>query len=673
VARRARPWFRLPLAGKLTLVATATSALPLTILAAILGWSDAVNMRGRIVNDTRVLVDMIGASSPATLLFGDAKAAAETVKSAGVSEHVITAALILPNGEVLARYDRHQRRNAVVAPIDAEALLQRGQWHAFRDDSLVMTSPIVFDNAVVGAAYVELSLDDLWARRRSLTRTMALTLTGTLALAGLIGWWLQRIVSRPLLRLTAITKAVTRQHTYDLRAAKTTDDEIGELVVGFNEMLDDLQRRDVTLEQHRQELERTVESRTAELKASVERFKMLVESTRAVPWEIDGSGFRFSYISPQATNVFGYSSDRLVREMSFLDLVHPDDRDGVARQLAALQQAGAGPELDIDCRVITARDGVLDVHSVVGGPGGSDGSAAVLRGITVDVTRHKKLEFELRQAQKLESVGRLAAGVAHEINTPVQFVSDSVHFLRDAMQSLLELATIYRKFRAELGDRPPAPGAMAIVDRAEEDADLEYLMEHVPKALDRSLEGLNRVAVIVRSMKEFAHPDQREMSVVDLNKAIQSTLIIARNEYKYVADVETDLGDVPMVRCHGGDINQALLNIIVNAAHAIGDVVGQSGTKGRIAVRTRREDDHVAISIADTGPGIPEDVRELVFDPFFTTKGVGRGTGQGLAITRSIVCDKHKGDLSFETRMGLGTTFTIRLPIDGYVEAEHAA
>jgi len=169
----------------------------------------------------------------------------------------------------------------------------------------------------------------------------------------------------------------------------------------------------------------------------------------------------------------------------------------------------------------------------------------------------------------------------------------------------------------------------------------------------------------VRSMKEFAHPDQKEMIAVDLNQAINSTLVIARNEYKYLADVETDLGELPLVICHGGDVNQVILNIVVNAAHAIGDVLHGTDGRGRIKVQTRRDGASVEIRISDTGGGIPEAIRSRIFEPFFTTKEVGRGTGQGLAIARAVILERHGGDLTFETEAGRGTTFIIRLPIDG--------
>jgi signal transduction histidine kinase len=192
-------------------------------------------------------------------------------------------------------------------------------------------------------------------------------------------------------------------------------------------------------------------------------------------------------------------------------------------------------------------------------------------------------------------------------------------------------------------------------------------------ALDRARDGLGRVAAIVRSMKEFAHPDRKEMAQVDINQAVSSTLVIASNEYKYVAEVETDFSTLPPVNCFAGEINQVVLNLIVNAAHAISDVVKGTANKGKIRVATRVLGDQVEIAITDTGKGIPVDVRSRIFDPFFTTKEVGKGTGQGLAIARSVIVDKHGGTLHFETEVGQGTSFYIRLLIAGPEGASVAA
>ncbi|MBL8951812.1 MAG: HAMP domain-containing histidine kinase [Myxococcaceae bacterium] len=263
-------------------------------------------------------------------------------------------------------------------------------------------------------------------------------------------------------------------------------------------------------------------------------------------------------------------------------------------------------------------------------------------------------EAELRQAQKLESVGRLAAGVAHEINTPAQFVHDSVEFLGRGVGALTTLLETYQ------ASTPKTP---ALVE-AEAAADAEFLLENLPDAIERSRQGIDRINVIVRSMKDFAHPDRTEMHAVDLNRAVASTLVVAASEYRLVADLETDFGALPPVVCHGGEVNQVVLNLVVNAAHAIADVAKAGGQpRGKISVRTRHEDGQAVVWVGDTGGGVPEAIRDRIFDPFFTTKEVGRGTGQGLAIASAVVA-RHGGALTFESELGRGTTFCVRLPVE---------
>jgi signal transduction histidine kinase len=277
----------------------------------------------------------------------------------------------------------------------------------------------------------------------------------------------------------------------------------------------------------------------------------------------------------------------------------------------------------------------------------------------------QRLEIELARAQKLESVGQLAAGIAHEINTPVQFVGDSLYFLKDAAETLRP----YTERMSALRDRSQRGELRAsdwdALDALKAELDIDYLLENMPKAADCALEGVNRVGSIVRAMKSFAHPDQPDQTNVLLDEAIRNTLIVARNEIKYVADVQTDLGEVPPVRCFAGDVNQLLINILVNASHSIEDVVRGTGERGRITVTLERDGEEAVIAIADTGTGIPEAIRERIFDPYFTTKELGRGMGQGLAIAHNIVVKRHGGSLRFDTKEGVGTTFFIRLPIDG--------
>jgi signal transduction histidine kinase len=282
-----------------------------------------------------------------------------------------------------------------------------------------------------------------------------------------------------------------------------------------------------------------------------------------------------------------------------------------------------------------------------------------------DITERKALEFRLSQSQRMEGVGRLAAGVAHEINTPIQFVGDNTRFLETAFGDLHRLIQSYQALHDGAKAGAVTPALLDEVARAEEETDVGYLVAEIPQAVAQTLDGVTRVATIVQALKEFAHPDEKEMVPTDLNKGLQSTLSVARNEIKYVADVETEFGDLPLVVCQPGELNQVFLNLLVNAAHAIADVVRDSDTRGVIRVRTAREGDMALVAISDTGSGIPEACRAQIFDPFFTTKEVGRGTGQGLSIAHAVVVDKHGGSLTFDTEVGRGTTFFVRLPIKG--------
>jgi len=272
-----------------------------------------------------------------------------------------------------------------------------------------------------------------------------------------------------------------------------------------------------------------------------------------------------------------------------------------------------------------------------------------------------KLEKELQQAQKLKSIGTLAAGIAHEINTPIQFINDNTLFLSEGINNLIVLINTYKNLLNECGLSEKATNAI----KKGQEADLEYFKKEIPKAITQTQEGLDHVTKIVNAMKSFSHMDTEEKTVADINKAIESTVTVSRNEWKYVADVKTDLAPgLPLVSCFLGDINQAVMNLIVNAAHAISDAVGDKG-KGLITINTRRNSDNVVITVADTGTGIPEDIQDKVFDHFFTTKYVGKGTGQGLSMAYATVVEKHGGKLTFETEMGKGTTFVIELPISG--------
>ena len=289
------------------------------------------------------------------------------------------------------------------------------------------------------------------------------------------------------------------------------------------------------------------------------------------------------------------------------------------------------------------------------------GDAGLFVTLGLDLTDRKRLELELFNARKLESVGQLASGIAHELNTPIQFVYDNTFFLVEAFEDLAACVRAYRTALDAAHD-----GCLREVDRAaitvaEEKADLDFLFGEIPDALARVKDGAERVARIVRAMKAFAHPRQGR-EAVDLNHELDTTLIVARNEYKYVADVEFERGDIPPLVCDAGLLNQVFLNLIVNAAHAIED---KKQGRGLLRIRTSLEGPDIVVAFADNGVGIPREIRDRIFDPFFTTKVVGRGSGQGLSLAYQVIVDQHRGRIEVDSEVGNGTTFRLRLPVAG--------
>lgn len=298
-----------------------------------------------------------------------------------------------------------------------------------------------------------------------------------------------------------------------------------------------------------------------------------------------------------------------------------------------------------------------------------DGNSFVLQTF-IDITARKKieennrnLESELHQARKLEAIGTLSAGIAHEINTPVQFVNDYVSFFGKVITRLFKLIDNYKETISK-----KTPEYVELFNSFDKEINIDFLRKETPDAIANSKEGLERISSIVKAMRDFSHAGVEGQKVYsDINKAIESTVTITKNEWKYVAEVKTELSpDLPQVLCFLGDIKQVILNIIVNAAHAIKEKIGDEiSEKGLITIETKVEDDDmVLISVSDTGCGIRPEDQPKVFDQFFTTKEVGKGTGQGLSIGYAIVVQKHKGRIDFETVEGKGTTFFIRIPIN---------
>ncbi|BDU77758.1 PAS domain S-box protein [Mesoterricola sediminis] len=366
------------------------------------------------------------------------------------------------------------------------------------------------------------------------------------------------------------------------------------------------------------------------------------------------------WANPRCGELLGLPMEAIVGQTT--RVLYPDDTAYQAQAPALYAALERGEPTD-DTWETARKDGTRFWCRVVGralDPTQPDeGSVWMFEDITPRVAADQKrlrLEVQLRQAQKLEAIGQLAAGIAHEINTPSQYVGDNLKFLTDAFRDVLDA---FEAAEAALAGTLDPAEARRVID----EADVAYLGTEIPRALEQSTEGIARVSRIVRAMKDFSHPGGEAMVQVDLNRSIESTVTVSRHEWKYVADLVLDLDPgLPPVLCHPGEINQAVLNLVVNAAHAIADAV-PAGAKGTITVSTALEGDMAAIRVRDTGTGIPKAVQARIFDPFFTTKEVGRGTGQGLAIVHSVAVERHGGSVAFETEPGAGSTFILRIPL----------
>jgi PAS domain S-box-containing protein len=388
------------------------------------------------------------------------------------------------------------------------------------------------------------------------------------------------------------------------------------------------------------------------LKASSERNRTLIENTSAVPWELDGDG-RIIYLAPQMRTIFHIPAEVASAPATFAELLHTEDR---AAFLQFIRRAAASEaEPYFDCRIVASNHPTQHVRSFVTRQSEVKNPLSIC-GISLDITQQKNLELELMRAQKLESIGQLSAGIAHEINTPAQFIGDNIRFVQESLTSILGLA------RHAAAQADPA-GKI----------DLDYLEQELPKAIGESLEGVKHISKIVAAMKEFASPGT-EKAPYDLNRAIGTTITVARNEWSSVADIKTDLDpNLPNVPVIPGDFNQVILNILVNAAQAVRAAVADTpGARGTITVSTRRRRDCAEICIRDTGVGIPENIRGRIFDPFFTTRALGQGLGQGLAVAHDVIVNRHHGAISVESEEAAGATFTLRLPLEAVPESASA-
>jgi two-component system, NtrC family, sensor kinase len=431
-----------------------------------------------------------------------------------------------------------------------------------------------------------------------------------------------------------------------------------------------IQRRFERERAARKAAESLLEQKSRELYEANQQLAKLAEQTKAIfdtaaegiiAYDMHGTIHAFN---ASATRIFqvdqaigknirtffaqGESSDDALFPNCPTDASHDHSMEGETCNLAAVELVGKRKNTTFPAEAATSRN--------------TCGNTTLFTMLLRDLTVRKKLEARLSQAQKMESVGQLAAGIAHEINTPIQFVGDNIKFLEESFGSLARLIDSYDQLANAVRNGKPTDALLANVKEEIEAADVRFLREECPTAIRQSLDGIQRVAKIVRALKDFSQPSNDQRTSVDINQAIENTLTVLANQIRDIATVEAELDwNLQPVVCLPGQINQCLLNIITNAIEAMEDHC--SPKNGKLRIATRAHDDSVVISFDDNGPGIPNEIIGRIFEPFFSTKEVGRGTGQGLSFVYDVVVGKHGGTIQAQSSPGNGTTIVVTIPI----------
>ncbi|WP_428717582.1 ATP-binding protein [Undibacterium curvum] len=402
------------------------------------------------------------------------------------------------------------------------------------------------------------------------------------------------------------------------------------------------------------------------------RLKYLIDNTPAIIYSSVPTGdFKMTYVSSNAQRILGYDSAMMVSDPNFwFDHIHPEDVPQIFSSLAMLFSEG---ERTYEYRFKNSNGHYIWMHDMLRLIRDEAGNPLEVVGSLTDISERKAMEESLQkkgeeqkqlihklqeaqdqlmQSEKMASVGQLAAGIAHEINNPIGFVNSNMGSLQGYVEKLFEVLGQYEQL---ILHPQAAQSAVARVNAIKKEADLEFLQEDVEDLVRESMDGLKRVRDIVQSLKDFSHVGETDWQEADIHHGIDSTLNIVINEIKYKATVIKEYGNLPNVRCVISQINQVVMNLLVNASHAIKD-------KGNITINTGCKDDWIWIRISDTGSGIPPEIMTRIFEPFFTTKPIGSGTGLGLSLSYGII-KKHNGRIEVKSELGLGTSFTIHLPL----------
>ena len=589
-------------------------------------------------------------------------------------EGTAEAAVITRSGTIVASSGQAERAGRHITDVYEEhrhilASIQSGnQYIGVQQGRLFVVSPLQFDESSCDWAIV------LTVPVASLTKNITIlmwkqiaifvSIMAVMTVLSMLG--ARKILTRPLAGLLQGIRRVS-QGNLDYNVEIASSDEIGIIAESFNSMRRKLKKLINTLKSYQQELEKKVARRTEALELSNRKIektrnklqKALDEISALIQIIVEKGGELDAFFEhpelgecwlemkcgQEECPCYGKEPQRCwqVENTQCYNELQKDfeEKYAMCRQCLVYKNATSDPIYQI---------------------------GEYFNNMIFILNKNKeKLDHANRQlyhAQKMESVGQLAAGIAHEINTPIQYVGSNIDFLDEAFADVNGLIGQVQMLMEVARKKGILPEETKRLKNSFEELDWQFLAEEIPQAINQSRDGVHRVSTIVLAMKEFSHPGSKEKSDNDLNKIIANTVTIASNEWKYVAEMEMDLDpQLPLVPCLSEEIGQVVLNMVVNAAHAIADKVGkQEGEKGHITIKTRHDENWLGMTIRDTGGGIPADILSRIFDPFFTTKEVGSGSGQGLAIAHDVVT-KHGGVIKVKSKEGEGTTFLVKLPL----------
>ncbi|MDE2222041.1 MAG: PAS-domain containing protein [Candidatus Omnitrophica bacterium] len=623
--------------------------------------------KSRMIRDLGALAQIIG-NNASTAIQSDDQQTARTILSAlKAKPHIVAAYLLKPDGTRIAAYNRDKNEPQLTALYSSEGGF-------FANNRFTLFKSILLRNKKIGSIYIESDPGEFYVRLRYNLMALAVIILAVSIGVFLTASLLQGLISEPILQLVQTTKNVSQTQNYSIELPRQGRDEIGQLFEGFNQMMRQIQLRDVQLTEAKKDLEQRVLKRTEELRKTNEELTQLLslhdatlEATADGILVVDLKGRVMSYNSnflklwkmPDSVAAGGedeklimYSRNQVADQEHFVNVIrehyaHPEEsyydllelKDGRTFERASRPQK-------VGDKVVGR---VWSFH---------------------DITKRKRYEEEIKrayeelktiqaqliQSEKMASIGQLAAGVAHEINNPVGFIGNNLELLTQYIGEYNKILRMLEILKEEFheGKMEKAKAVIEEIDRFQEEIQLDYVMSDIDKLLEHNHRGIERIQKIVMDLKTFAHEGKDAMDYVKVEDIIDSVTSIVHNELKYKAELVKNYGQTPKVKCSPQRIGQVFINLLVNAAQAIKD-------KGTIEITTYCRDNYVGVDVKDTGEGIKEEYLKKIFDPFFTTKPVGKGTGLGLSVSHEII-KKHQGDIRVLSKVGEGTTFTVLLP-----------